>query len=122
MRWARTIRACRPVAFFFTVLSITAIWPVLWLAMDPSLGSALGAAICLGVRGAAGVYLERRMTGSFKWSAAGMALVKDVLQLGIWALAFTGRQVVWRGVNYRVEAGGRMVKLPEVAASSLRSA
>ena len=122
VRWARTIRACRPVAFFFTVLSITSVWPVLWLAADPSLASALGAAIGLGIRGAAGVYFEGRMTGSFKWSAAGMALVKDVFQLGIWALAFTGRQVVWRGVNYRVEAGGRMVKLPEVTASSLRSA
>ena len=49
VRWARTIRACRPVAFFFTVLSITAVWPLLWLAADPSLASALGAAICLGI-------------------------------------------------------------------------
>ena len=122
LRWARTIRACRPIAFFFTVLSIPSLWPALWLGADPSLASAVGAALCLSVRGAAGVYLEGRMTGSFKWSAAGMALVKDVFQLGMWALAFTGRQVVWRGVNYRVEAGGRMVKLTKVTTSSLRSA
>ena len=61
------------------------------------------------------------MTGRFNGSSMGMALMKDLLQLGVWALAFTGRQVVWRGVNYRVEAGGRLVKLPEVAPAPLRS-
>lgn len=122
LRWARTIRACRPVAFVFTVLSIAAIWPLLWLALDPSLASAMGAFLCLAIRGAAGVYLEGRMTGRFKWSSAAMALVKDVFQLGIWALAFTGRRVVWRGVDYRVEPGGRLVKIAEVAPAPLRPA
>lgn len=121
LRWARTIRICRPVAFFFTVFSIAAIWPVLWLAIKPSLVSALAAVLCLGIRASAGVYLEGRMTGRYKLSAAAMALVKDMFQLGMWALAFTGRRVVWQGVNYRVEAGGRMVKLMEVASSPQRS-
>ena len=122
LRWARTIRVCRPVAFLFTVFSIAAIWPILWLALQPSLASAMGALLGLGIRGATGVYLEGKMTGRFNGSSLGMALMKDLLQLGVWALAFTGRQVVWRGVNYRVEAGGRLVKLPEVAPSPLRSA
>lgn len=122
LRWARTIRACRPVAFVFTVLSIAAIWPLLWLALQPSMASAMAALLCLAIRGAAGVYLEGRMTGRFTWSSAAMALVKDVFQLGIWTLAFTGRRVVWRGVDYRVEPGGRLVKLPEVTPAPLRSA
>jgi len=122
LRWARTIRACRPVAFLFTVFSIAAVWPILWLALQPSLASAMGAFLCLSIRGASGVYLEGRMTGRFKWSSAAMALVKDVFQLGIWTLAFTGRRVVWRGVDYRIEPGGRLVKLPEVTPSPLRSA
>jgi ceramide glucosyltransferase len=122
LRWARTIRACRPIAFIFTVFSIAAIWPMLWLALQPSMASAIGAILCLSIRGAAGVYLEGRMTGRFIWSSAAIALVKDVFQLGIWALAFTGRRVVWRGVDYRIEPGGRLVKLPEVTPSPLRSA
>jgi ceramide glucosyltransferase len=122
LRWARTIRACRPIAFLFTVFSIAAIWPMLWLALEPSMASVMGAFLCLSIRGATGVYLEGRMTGRFRWSSVAMALLKDVFQLGIWALAFTGRRVVWRGVDYRVEAGGRLVKLPEVTPSPLRSA
>lgn len=122
LRWARTIRVCRPVAFLFTVFSIASLWPALWLTVQPSLVSAIGAFLCLAIRGAAGVYLEVRMTGRFKWSSAVMALVKDVFQLGIWALAFTGRRVVWRGVDYRVEPGGRLVKLPEVTPAPLRPA
>ena len=121
LRWARTIRVCRPVAFLFTVFSFAAIWPVLWLAVQPSLASAMGACLCLGIRGGAGIYLEGKMTGRFRWSSAAMALVKDVCQLGIWALALTGRRVVWRGEDYRVEPGGRLVKLPEVTPSPLRS-
>lgn len=122
LRWARTIRACRPVAFLFTVFSVAAIWPMLWLALQPSIASMTGAFLCLSIRGLTGVYLEGRMTGRFMWSSAAMALMKDLFQLGIWTLALTGRRVVWRGVDYRVEPGGRLVKLPEVAPSSLRSA
>lgn len=122
LRWARTIRVCRPVAFLFTILSIATVWPLLWLALLPSIASAAGACCCLAIRGAAGIYLEGRMTGRFDWSSAPMALAKDVLQLGIWALAFTGRRVVWRGVDYRVESGGRLVKLPDVTPAPLRPA
>jgi ceramide glucosyltransferase len=122
LRWARTIRACRPVAFLFTVFGIAAIWPMLWLALQPSIASMTGAFLCLSIRGVTGVYLEGKMTGRFKWSSAALALVKDLFQLGIWALAFTGSRVVWRGVDYRVEPGGRLVKLPEVTPSPLRSA
>jgi ceramide glucosyltransferase len=122
LRWARTIRVCRPVAFVFTVLSIAAVWPLLWLALQPSWASAFGAFLCLAIRGAAGVYLEGRMTGRFTLSSGALALAKDLFQLGIWALAFTGRRVVWRGVDYRVEAGGRLVKLPEVASAPPRLA
>jgi ceramide glucosyltransferase len=122
LRWARTIRVCRPVAFVFTVFSIAAIWPVLWLVAQPSVTSVVGAITCLAIRGVAGIYLECRMTGLFQWSSAAWALVKDALQLGIWALATTGRRVVWRGVDYRVEPGGRLVKRHEVAPPPLRPA
>lgn len=122
LRWARTILVCQPVAFFLTVLSISTIWPVLWLVLQPGWFSAAGTVLCLGMRGVVGAYLQGKMTGQFQAAAAGMAIVKDVLQLAIWALAFTGREVAWRGVNYRVEAGGRLVKLPDATPRPLRPA
>ena len=32
LRWARTIRACQPVPYFFSILSNATLWPLLWLA------------------------------------------------------------------------------------------
>src|SRR6185369_5879846 len=30
-RWARTIRVCQPVPYFFSMLSNPTLWPLLWL-------------------------------------------------------------------------------------------
>ncbi len=122
LRWARTIRNCQPVAFFLTVLSNSTLWPILCMLMEPGWFSAVGAALCLCTRGAAGVYLHGKMTGRYQMAAAGMAIVKDVFQLAIWGLAFTGRDVAWRGVNYRVQSGDRLVRLSEATISTLRPA
>jgi ceramide glucosyltransferase len=122
LRWARTIRVCRPWAYFATVFSIPILWPALWVILTPAWVSAAGAMCCLGIRALAGIYLEGKMTGQPRGSSAAFAVVKDVLQLGVWALAFTGRQVVWRGVSYRVEHGGKLVRLPEATRAAAPSA
>ena len=31
LRWARTIRVCQPVPYFFSILSNATLWPLLWL-------------------------------------------------------------------------------------------
>ena len=111
LRWARTIRSCRPVSFFLTVLHNGSVWPLLWLAAAPSRASLVGACVCLAVRLAAGVYLERKMTVKLNAFSGWLALLKDLLQFVIWALAFTGRTITWRGVGYRVKAGGRLERL-----------
>ena len=36
--------------------------------------------------------------------------VRDLLGFLLWCASFMGRTVVWRGVRFRLEAGGRMVK------------
>ena len=33
LRWARTIRVCRPVAYFFSILSNVTLWALLWFAV-----------------------------------------------------------------------------------------
>lgn len=111
LRWARTIRVCRPGPYFLSILSNATLWPLLWLATVPSVPSLMGAAICLSVRMAAGVYLEGKLARDWKLSSAGLALAKDLLQVAVWALAFTGRQVSWRGEDFQVEAEGRLVRL-----------
>jgi ceramide glucosyltransferase len=111
LRWARTIRTCRPISAFLTILSNASLWPLLWVGFAPSLVSGLGAVGCLGFRLLNATCLERRLTGSATASSWGMPIIKDLLQVLLWALSFTGKEVTWRGNNYRVEEGGRLTPL-----------
>ncbi|HYV31856.1 MAG TPA: glycosyltransferase [Candidatus Binatia bacterium] len=122
LRWARTIRVCQPGPYFWSVLGNASLWPLIWLATCPSTLTLVGVCLCLSVRMFAGQYLERRLTGRSGVASCAMALVKDVFQVALWALAFTGRQVAWRGVNYQIEAGGKLVKLADGAPAPAASA
>ena len=115
VRWARTIRFCRPALFFFSILDNATFWPLLWLAASWTSGFAgVGAVLpaCLGFwlfRIAAAAWQEWRLTGSrahfrYFW----MAPVKDLLNVAVWVAAFAGNQIQWRGRRYRVLPGGRL--------------
>ena len=48
-----------------------------------------------------------------------LAPLKDLLQVPIWALAFLGNTVVWRGERFRVLPGGKLVSVrPPPSASA----
>jgi ceramide glucosyltransferase len=113
LRWARTIRVCQPWPFFCSIIGNASLWPVLWAAARPGWPSFAGAGLCLAVRWAAGVYLEGKMTGNHNVFTGWMAMAKDVLQFAIWAMAFASRKVSWRGIDYRVKPGGKLVKVSE---------
>lgn len=98
LRWARTIRACQPIPYFLTVLANASLWPLLVLLARPSPESAAFAAACWGARILAALDLKRRYeAGPWQVSHAPAVLLKDLLQLGLWAFAFLGNKVEWRG-------------------------
>ena len=107
-RWARIIRVCRPVGYFFSILGNATFWPLLWLACAPSKSSVVGAIACWTFRMIAGMWLERKMTGTWHPAAAGFALMKDLLQLAIWASAFASRRINWAGTDYEMDRDGRL--------------
>jgi ceramide glucosyltransferase len=111
LRWARTIRVSQPVPYFFSILSNPTLWPLLWLVIQPGGWALAGTAVCLAVRIWASADLQRRLTraGAHRgwwW----MAPIKDLLQVAIWALAFMGNRVEWRGVSLRLRPDGTLVK------------
>ena len=110
LRWARTIRICRPVPYFFSLLSNATLWPLVWLLGQPTWPAAAGCAFCLMVRMGAGFYFEAKLTRRRDFNSLWLAPVKDLLQAILWALAFTGNHVTWRGERCRVQAGGQLVK------------
>jgi len=138
VRWARTIRACQPLPYFLSILDNATAWPLLWLAVHaaslfsfertvirsptslPSGYQVVSYAVhvspilwvCLvffAFRVGTALDLERRLTGCnahFGWFW--MAPLKDLLNVAVWAAAFTGNQIQWRGGRYRILPGGRL--------------
>lgn len=135
LRWARTIRVCQPVPYFFSILSNATLWG--FLALIPSLFQAhissaepwfkgdftaaetllisAGFAafqIAVVTRVALGADCHMRLSGPlFQDYNIFSPLFKDLLQVPIWALAFLGNTVVWRGQRLRVLPGGKLVPI-----------
>jgi ceramide glucosyltransferase len=132
LRWARTIRVCQPLPYFFSILSNGTLWPLLWLLSEhrpivvgihSTTGSAaeisqlvvplslIASLVCVLVRTGTALDLQRRLTQSGMRVRDGWLVpVKDLMQAIIWLLAFAGRRIVWRGEHYRLNRDGRLVK------------
>lgn len=109
LRWARTIRVCRPGSFFFSVLSNGTVWPLLWVAWDGTIRSVSLAGFFWLTRVLSARSNQRRMDRhSPAWRDLWLVPVKDFFGLVIWLLAFAGNRIVWRGLNYRLRRDGRL--------------
>lgn len=163
LRWARTVRVCQPVPYFFSILSNATLWLALWFLVGSAikfqstldlvdLSHATNAKI-----GVAGYTWDMQLADMSRLEKASKALslmsysqfaafvmlfvwiplrelfsrklsesltsrlvrieirysapLKDLLQVPIWALAFLGNTVVWRGQRLRVLPGGKLVPL-----------
>ena len=115
LRWARTIRVCQPVPYFFSVLANGSIWAVAHLAvaaMKPSLCLALAVVAGLLLRIGLAQDLQRRFTPDRRLvSPAWLVPVKDVLNFGIWLGAFAGNTIEWRGRRMRLRPDGTLVEI-----------
>ncbi len=121
LRWARTIRACKPLPYAASILGNTTLWPALWLAVQPSKCSLAFFAAALLIRIMTAQTLQRRLgpvpgQGFYWW----LAPVKDTLQFALWVCAFAGGSIVWRGQRYRLQRDGRLAAvtgtLPSISA------
>ena len=133
LRWARTIRVCQPVPYFFSILSNATVWILVWLLVShiqlhscfpyqdtPQTRAAVNTAGTAMMLFMFGLILRLKSSRElFKlltkskvppsWDAS--ACLKDLLQVPIWALAFLGNTVVWRGQRLRVLPGGKLVPM-----------
>jgi ceramide glucosyltransferase len=120
LRWARTIRVCQPVPYFFSILSNATLWPLLWVACRP-VGWVCGCMLgCLLVRMSTALHLQRQLAAEradatagrvrVAWHDGWLAWLKDLLQAAIWVLAFTGSRVEWRGERMRLRRDGTLVR------------
>src|SRR5262249_48372425 len=124
LRWARTIRVCQPLPYFFSILSNPTLWPLLWAAVKQSPISFGFLLLCLFLRIAAALHLQRRLSQNPitnhqspitnyqlpVTSPPWLPPLKDLLQTAIWLLAFMGNHVEWRGQRMRLRRDGTLVK------------
>jgi ceramide glucosyltransferase len=109
LRWGRTIRVCQPGPFFLSIVSNGTVWPLLWLALSPTPLALIAALLFLGVRVQSARSNQQRLTKSrVSWRSAWLVLLKDLAAVPIWALAFVGNQIQWRGHRYRMLPDGRL--------------
>ncbi len=110
LRWARTIRVCQPVPYFFSVLSNPTLWPLLWLIVCPVKPAPLLAAWCLFVRLVLAWHLQWRLSKAHPpWRWFWLPPIKDLLQVAIWGLAFLGNRIEWRGEKMLLRRDGTLV-------------
>jgi ceramide glucosyltransferase len=115
LRWARTIRVCQPLPYFFSILSNATLWPLLWLIASlvflKTFCAPLIAIACLLIRLGLAQNLQRQFLQSRSDSAPfWLVPVKDLLQTIIWAGAFLGNTVEWRGQKMRLRHDGTLLE------------
>jgi ceramide glucosyltransferase len=136
LRWARTIRVCQPLPYFFSILSNATLWPLLWLAsewfkwlpmdmpnpqMDPSRSFEMQIALLAGMnlvlallllRIVLAQNLQRRFTPERNLASPfWLVPVKDLLQAAIWFCSFTGNTVEWRGRKMKLRCDGTLQEI-----------
>lgn len=112
MRWARTIRICKPLPFFLSILGNATLWPLLWLAGSRSAVAATAAVVMLLLRAVSGIHIESLILQSPpRWTESWRIGFKDLMQFAVWAAAFVGRTVEWRGQRYTVNRDGSIEPL-----------
>jgi ceramide glucosyltransferase len=116
LRWARTIRVCQPLPYFFSILSNATFWPLLWLMASVtwpvSPCSSLAAVACLLIRICLAQNLQRRFTANKNLvSPFWLVPVKDLLQVALWLAAFLGNEVEWRGLRMKLRRDGTLIEL-----------
>jgi ceramide glucosyltransferase len=108
LRWSRTIRVCQPIPYFFSILNDVTLWSLLCLAAMPRMFPLV--AVLIFARGATAILTEAKLTRRVNIFAAPIAWYADLVRPVIWALAFLGNTVTWRGETYRVLRGGKLVR------------
>jgi ceramide glucosyltransferase len=111
VRWARTIRVCQPLPYFFSLLSNPTFWPWIWAAFCHSRSALAFASFILAARVSIAFDLQHRMTRaraplSWFW----LVPLKDLLQAALWFMAYAGNRVEWRGQRLKLRADGTLAK------------
>ena len=107
LRWARTIRSCRPEGYAGMMFTFALPWSILALATAASLRVAwllvlISFALRLMIMVVSGFFVLRdRQVFRSLW----LLPIRDFITLAVWILSYTGSSVVWRGNKFELSNG-----------------
>jgi ceramide glucosyltransferase len=113
IRWARGIRACRPLGHTGLIITNAIVVGLLYtLTCGLSAASILLFAVAAAARMAAawtvGVWcLGDRLLANSLW----LVPVRDFFSFFIWCMALAGKKVEWRGKRYRIAGDGKLAPI-----------
>jgi ceramide glucosyltransferase len=107
LRWSRTMRAVRPVGYFFAAGTYGFVWAALALAVTAFPGPAVSATL------AHVLAAQRALRGDTGRRRAWMIAflpARDLLSFVLWVAAFTGRTVWWGRRRFTIDLAGRLAR------------
>jgi ceramide glucosyltransferase len=110
MRWARTVRAQRPLGYAFLFVTYPLPIALLFLALSPSLALGLSVALVATVLRVALHYAMRAALDVPGRPQPWLIPLRDALGLGVWIASFFGRSVRWRQRDFTLKAGGEIAR------------
>lgn len=125
LRLVRTYKVCRPMGFFFSVLTHGTTWATVFLVANAF--SALGwsvwtAVVALRIATATGLLLTHLPdfhTTGYLW----LLPFRDWFSSLLWMLAYTGNTITWRGRSFLLTKDGKLREMDDRRlAGRLRSA
>ena len=123
LRWARTVRLCRPLSYFGLLLTHGLPWalvaaviaPARWIAiafLSAYLLLRLVMAWTVGVWGSGDEVLRRRL-----W----LVPLRDALNFIVWLASFASNRITWSGTEYIIRQG-RMIPVNNISRDAQPSA
>ena len=111
LRWARTVRLCRPASYFGLLFTHGLPWAVVGGMASGALKSAasfLAAYLVLRLTQSwtTGVWGLHDETARKKWW---LLPLRDAAHFGVWLASFFSNRIVWGGTEFRLAGNGEMV-------------
>jgi ceramide glucosyltransferase len=123
VRWARTVRLCRPWAYLGLIFTQGLPWAILAAALAPSRGIAAGIlaaylilrmiqAWTVGVWGVRDSVLRRRL-----W----LVPIRDAVNFFVWLASFASNRIQWAGDEFEIQ-GGQLIAMKDSSGAAASSA
>jgi len=113
VRWARTVRLCRPASYVGLLVTHGLPWAVGGAIASGTVAGAIGflasyLALRLLAAWTVGVWGLRDQTTQEKWW---LLLLRDAVHFAVWLGSFFSNRVAWGGTEFRLNPNGEMVAI-----------